>query len=81
MVDERGEATIRVDLGVFRPLVLACVDVDWDDVILEPKLFQDYSDFPMVLVNTQCTFYGAEYSLHSHWVRAPDLAIERELFA
>ena len=63
VVDERGEAAVRVDLRVFRPLVLTCVDVDWDDVILEPKLFEDYSDFPVVLVSMQSTFYGAGKSL------------------
>ena len=47
VVDERRETAVRIELGVFGPLVLALGDVDCDSVVLEAELLEDNGDLPV----------------------------------
>lgn len=46
MVDEGGDAPVGVQLEVLRVLLLADLNVDVDDVVVQPELLEDNGDLP-----------------------------------
>lgn len=87
MVDEGGDAPVGVQLEVLRVLLLADLDVDVDDVELQPQLLQDNSDLPeriksfagQLQVTTTCA--GSTKRYRSQGVGPNDTAVESELLA
>ena len=70
MVDDGGDATVRIDLQVIWSLVFALAEVEVDRFIRQPEFFEDDGDFPenRVSFQTAVTFGRGESKCTSRWV-------------
>lgn len=46
VVDDGGDATVRVELQVFWALVFFLAEIEVHRFVRQPKFFKDYGDFP-----------------------------------